>query len=302
MRRRQRSGRDGGRLGFPRVRSLVRRWAAAFWEAWRIVLTRLVGRTPVLVLQPGKVGSTTLTRSMRASGVGSVFALHFLSEAGVREALEAHEHVSGARVPDHLVRSAVWRRALSTPLVRDVKAITLVRDPIARDVSDLFQNPELWGFTDGDLDAEQASRLMQTHFENFDEESDYFCRWFDRELQEALGVDPYSRPFDTDRGWQHVATGGIDLLIVRTEDVDAALREAVPGFVGRDDPVPVVRANVGDRKGYSEEYAKVRRTLRLDRDTCRRVYDSRLVRHFYSAEEIERMIARWADVETGMPS
>lgn len=292
------------------VASVLRNpWLVSIAEVFRIAVARIRGKKPILVLQPGKVGSTTLIDSLRSVGVKDVFFLHFLSVRGINEALETYrrtaERPGGAettiRIPRHLVRSQVWWRALRTPLVREFRVITLVRDPIARHVSDVFENSQLWGLSDrssGSIDPIRASRLIRTNLASFNEKNDFLCRWFERELQETIGVDVYSHPFDPDQGWQYIRGEGWDLLIIRTENLDAALQDIVPRFVGREEPIPVVRANVGSEKKYSDEYEDAKRHLRLPPEVCERVYDSRLTRHFYTSSEVRRMTARWARPRT----
>ena len=64
------------------------------------------------------------------------------------------------------------------------RIITLVREPISRGISDLFQDVERF-FPDlidgnGKVEKSRAIELLQERFRNYDESTDYVCAWFDR--------------------------------------------------------------------------------------------------------------------------
>jgi hypothetical protein len=68
-----------------------------------------------------------------------------------------------------------------------VRVITLVRDPVARAVSNLFENPVLLlGENGGDLRKMPVEQVVEIAAEQIRSSLDYTERWFDRELSGAL--------------------------------------------------------------------------------------------------------------------
>ena len=90
-----------------------------------------------------------------------------------------------------------------------------------------------------------------------------------------------------------IATPSVRLLLLRCEDLETA-PAALAGLVDVDHPVPVPRANVGLDKGYADLYRAFLHALQPTPRQLDRAYGSRFVRHFYSAEEIDRFRRLWS--------
>lgn len=94
---------------------------------------------PIVIYQMGKVGSTTIVESLRRSvPERSIFHVHFLSTEGIKIEEDFYrEHLSriGA-IHDHLLES--WYLSEQFDKITSdekYKIITLVREPIARNIS-----------------------------------------------------------------------------------------------------------------------------------------------------------------------
>jgi hypothetical protein len=91
----------------------------------------------LLVYQMGKVGSTTVTETLtREFGADKVIQAHFLSDHFKQRAAGQNKykwHLQQIERVEHLMRKKQQKR---------IKLITLVRDPVSRNVSDFFQNPQ----------------------------------------------------------------------------------------------------------------------------------------------------------------
>lgn len=261
------------------------------WESLR--------RQPaVLVFQMAKVGSQTVVRSIRASGPRQpVFHVHTLTDQGMA-AMEGFYRWS--RVP-----SLLWAghllvgRYLSRQIRRGVtpgrwKIVTLVRDPVARNLSLLFQlGHRLLPDFEEQCDAGRLDPI--TVFERF--EADFpgqvdCMRWFRDELYPVFGVDPFAEPFDREAG-HHVYRGPFaDVLLIRTEDLDRGGAAALRSFLGLEQ-LRWKRANIGGRKANGARYARLLDRLRLPAAFVDRYYDTPEVRHFYSPEELNLLRTRW---------
>lgn len=280
----------------------------------RIALTAFHGVTiglrdfrrtpPIFVYQMGKVGSMTVHETLRALRLPNpVYHVHFLSAAGIRRAAAFYRGLGLPSMPEHVIISEALLGKLAK--TRDVhpKVITLVRDPIARDISGFFQHvesshPELLS-GNGDLGVEHALRIireLQCVFRNYNEDTDFACSWFDRELKQVLGVDVFEHPFPHETGYLIIRRPEVDVLILRLEDLTRTFSAALEKFLGITGPITRIDRNTALERRVAGAYRCVVDRFRLDPETCSRIYSSRLSRHFYGEEEREALKLRWARI------
>ncbi len=257
----------------------------------------------VLVYQMAKVGSQSVVRSLRASRPGRpVFHVHTLTNQGMA-AMEAFYRWS--RVPSlpgagHLLVS----RYLQQQLRRGVtpgrwKIITMVRDPVARNISLLFQLgrrllPDFEERCDeGRLDPIAVFDRFEAAFP-----AQVDCmRWFRDELQSVFGIDPFSTPFDREAGYQVYHGSFADVLLIKTECLDRS-GEALRSFLGLEQ-FCWKRVNIGARKALGARYTSLLDKLVLPTAFVDRFYDTPEVRHFYSPDELGRARSRWCGARRG---
>jgi hypothetical protein len=195
-------------------------------------------RPAVLVYQMAKVGSKTVLHSVRRSRPRQpVFHVHTLTREGV-ETME--RFYRWCRVPSlpwagHLLVS----RYLKEQLRRGVtpgrwKVITLVRDPVARNLSLLFQVGERL-IPDFRFRCHTDTLDPVAVFEHFERAfpSQVKClQWFDDELQRVFDVDLFGAPFDRDAGYQVYPGPIADVLLLRTDRLHEVGEEALRRFLG----------------------------------------------------------------------
>lgn len=260
----------------------------------------------ILVYQMAKVGSTTVVHSIRRSMPGCpVFHIHTLTPEGM-ESLAAFYRQ--ARVPalpwaGHLLAS----RFLMEQLGRGVtpgrwKVVTLVRDPIARNLSLIFQLADrlIPGFAtlcaDRKLDPLDVFRRFESRFPG----QVQCMRWFDEELRRVFDVDPFAVPFDRARGFQQYRGPLADVLLIRTDRLNEAGPRALGTFLGLKN-VRLRRRNSGLGGLHGRRYAEMLEGITLPRDYVDNVYESAHVRHFFTARELEAMRTRWCGEREGLP-
>lgn len=259
-------------------------------------------RAPILVYQMAKVGSSTVTATLRALDPPRrpVLKVHYLSREGV-QAERAWDRRRGG--PLHLSYQGAIGLALGARLRQvgghfQLPVVTLVRDPIAREVSGLFQllpwlrDPKLLG-PDGAPDPERLVAHLEERFES-GEALGSAERWFDRELRQVFDVDVFGVPFPRDAGHSVIRGPSARLLVLRTEDLDRTLAPALASFLDLPKEPAVVRANERRATPLAGVYAEVRRKLRLDAALVDRIYAGRMPRHFYDSASLEAFRRRWS--------
>lgn len=251
---------------------------------------------PVWIYQMGKVGSSTVHRSIKEAQLSrSVYYLHTLDPMELALSWQAEQKNHPLGPPYHLHLSRVLRRRLRTG-PSECRVVTGVRDPIAREISLVFDTPHLQDASlrdeRGRFDVEKTVRFL--HQKLHQERTYRFALgWFEREIQSHLGVDVYSSDFDRHRGWTRIDKGNVSVLVYQTESLDALFPTVLADFLESSSPIPIKQDRVRSSSPDARAYERVKEQLELRPELCKKIYQSRLVRHFYSDETIESWVAKW---------
>jgi len=268
---------------------------AAEAEAWSGLKKSV--HPPILVYQMGKVGSTSVSDSLKAARLKNyVFDIHFLSN-DLNQYKKFYIDSGIVPVPYHIELGLALRKRIIKNKFNKFKIISLVRDPIARQISDVFQNPEIMGMNIrgqvGLLDINKSITLIEDKFSDL-KAFDYVFEWFDRELKSIFGIDVFSNPFNRDIGWTVYYGDKADLLIIRMEDLSLVGEAVISEFLKTPLKISLLDSNVRSQTPEAMSYKYVKENMRIKREICKKVYNSQLVRHFYSEKHINELINRWS--------
>jgi len=281
--------------------SAVRRRLIAHWMRIRTLANLyLRRRPPVVIYQMGKVGSRSLYDSLRSTPGVFVTHVHRMHPGNIAAVAAAHQ--ARRRRPEKEVVGPLLH-AHAVERGRPLQVITLVRDPVARNLSAFFQNLAI--FTDVSVTpmtgpegkvtgrVAELGELFLTAYPH-----DVPLTWFDDELGAELGVDVFATPFPQAAGYCEITGSRHRVLVLKLEAGDEIIARAVKEFL--DLPQFVLhRTNVGVEKPYAGLYDDVREKIRLPGEYLERMYSSRLARHFYSAAERAGFRRRWQGGEPG---
>lgn len=259
-------------------------------ELARVDRTFAGDATPVLIQTYGKVGSTAIHAAIgKLPGFGS-FQTHFISEEGVQQARGVHEEHD--RDPIHLKVGDRLREKLAEQPDRPVKIVTLVREPVSRAVSNLFENPNL--LVDGaNLRELPLERIIGIAAEQVLSSMHYTERWFDRELCGLFGIDFFGQPFDKEGGFTTLEKGRYQLLAGKLELLSKNGEARLGEFLGLDGDLPIERRRARSSTGEASLYDQVREKLTLPAELLDQAYSSRVCQHFYTEEEIAGFRGNW---------
>jgi hypothetical protein len=245
----------------------------------------------------GKVGSSTVLRSLRSSSLDlPVHHVHFLSGKGIDRVKSIYQS-KNAVPPDHIHRSRRIRWRIDAG-EQNWLIVTLFREPIARKISDLFENagtlwPELVN-ENGRIDPNRARERVLDELADFDEETDYVCTWFDNELQSVFDIDLFDKPFDHQQGYVIRESRSAQALVLRLEDLDSTFQPALKQFLPGEPEVEMVRTNVRtNQDANAGAYQAVKQNLTVPDKVAERIYSSQYMQHLYTDEMIERFLSRW---------
>lgn len=255
----------------------------------------------VIIYQMGKVGSTTIQTSLEKANLTlPIYKVHFLSDEGMQHAVEFHQKT--LKIPwentPHIETSQFLREKIRTDAAMQWKIITVVREPVIREISEFFQYvhsmyPELLD-ENGNIEKRRAIKILQTKFTFYNPQKNYTCRWFDMELGGMFGIDVYAHPFDTQAGFAIINQGNIDVLILRLEDLNRNFSQALAQFLNLPKPVEIIKSNVRSDQKRGDTYEELLQEFTIQKAICHKVYASNYARHFYSEAEIAQFIQRWS--------
>lgn len=236
-----------------------------------------------LVYTMGKVASSSVSGAILASGL-PCYDVHSLNPDYIKKTAQSWLN-RGEYPPPHICVSMAFRDRIFTRKSRCLY-ITLVRDPLARNLSAFFQN--LHHQSEFVRNEEDPQSLFEYFRHTYNHNLP--LTWFDREFKKQLGLDALKLPFDPARRYAYHPTH--NLLIFRTDCPDEEKGRVLSEVLGR--PITVTRENDGLNKDYRDRYERVKEVAKFDRSFVETMYESRMARRFWSDAERAEMVARWA--------
>ena len=264
----------------------------------------LVEESPVLVYTMYKVGSRTVRSVLRQALGQPVLHHHYLT----KDLRKAHNRIIaglcrkfGVRYDygPSLANSSYLLHTIRRSSSARWKVVTLVRDPVARNLSLFFYfvNAVARNFLISGTEhqiKERAEFLWDCFREQQDEMAyvGLMDEWFDVELRKTFGVDVFSSDFDKRAGYKIYSGERSDVLVIRLEDLDTVCRDALRMFLGLE-ITSFSSANVGSSLGYGQIYEEFRNQCQFSSSYLDRLYNLRYMQAFYTPDEAGRLRERW---------
>ena len=260
---------------------------------------------PLIIYQMGKVGSSTVVETLAKNCPEyALYQVHVLTPEWVKEVenqyRQASKDLGKQTIDEHVLASRYLLDRMDRKQGRRRwKVISIVRDPVARNVSAFFQAfPIYFSSVAAEHDGKSISsvkveELINLFLDQFGEDRHRLpLEWFQIHMLPAFGLDIYSSTFDRNKGYQIYSNEHCELLILRTEDLRNTLRPALRDFLDVDIPA-LASANVSADKDYAETYRAFIEQMVLPSDYLDTLYDSAYARYFYSKAEITGFRKRW---------
>lgn len=200
-------------------------------------------RVDAIVYSMGKVGSSTVSQSLRTAGL-QCLDVHVLGESRIVAALsKAFKDPDTDIIPEHLADSIFAHNAIRRQ--ERVRMISLIRNPIARNISAVFQNlPERLADDRGEIMKRLRSYSVRTP-----------DHWFKNEFIPVTGVDVFHKKIDSAADHFRFSNGKFDILLIKLETSDARISRLISDFVEAD--IELTRANEASGKWYGPIYREI---------------------------------------------
>lgn len=227
---------------------------------------------PVILFQMGKVGSASLTATLKQVWKGLVVHAHYRDS-----------------VPHEVMTLLNLRRAMGLPAY----VICPIREPLGRNVSAFFENWERdtgLSFESKEWSVEEVEKLFLRCCRH-----EVFPEFFDRQFRPFTGIDVFAKDFPVTRKWQTYQHRGLRALIYRSDLPRAGQLSIISAFLSLQPPLSsFLERNVGEAKPYATTYQKFKATGVLPEEYIRSQCESRTCRHFWSKDEIDQFAAAWS--------
>lgn len=236
----------------------------------------------VLIYTMGKTASNSVYYAVKSKLPNiKCFAMHYMAD----ESLEAQEklledsiykemHTKHARKIDRYIKKYPRKK---------VKIITLVRQPLHRDLSHIFQYKSVY--------ETKTSDGVELDLSNYD--FSYAINWFEKEFMEFTGIDVFEHPFDKKRGYTIIRNEKTEILLLRFEDLEKTFGMAMHQFF-KVNKWKLPNKNNSEKKYYSEEYKRFKSDFKLKPEKLESLLKSKYARHFYSNDQLQKLKERFS--------
>jgi len=255
---------------------------------------------PIIVYSIGKTGTRTVYESLESLKLDApAYHIHRLSEKGIKIA-ETKKYIINDPTPKSdkriLASKYLRRKILQGPQSKKWRVITLVREPVARNISAFFQEIDLWA--PGMLERYERGEniidsLIDAFFSAYDHE--LILNWLDIELKYVFGIDVFAHSFPIQQGYEIYQNKLSSILLIRLEDLNACAEEAFKAFLGLE-RFSLVISNLSKEKEYRGLYKGFTNRIKFPHGYLDHMYSSKFARHFYSNHEIDQFRCKWQNI------
>lgn len=279
-------------MAFSLIETARHAWQSRAGYRTKIWLSGRSGATPVIVYQMGKVGSTSINTTLaRAPELRRrTFTTHYMLPSTIAY-LKSEFQKLGLQPKRHLDDGLALHKHIIEPK-RPVRIITLVREPIGRDIAAYFQNlDKIWKMNNAHLSVPFDDICAGfKEFESFPAADT--LGWFDDEFAKVLGVDVYDHPFSPDDGFASFVDNGYEILVMRTDLADEAKEECISEFLSIE-RITLTRANDAESKPYADVYRRFKKEVTFPRSYVEHSLESKFARHFFTDAERKNLWQRF---------
>lgn len=259
----------------------------------------------ILVYQMAKVGSSTIVASIKKAKLDiPVYHIHALTKEGLQNEERAYFGPSisltcKSLLPEatHLYEGYYLNDVLKKGN-RPSMIVTLVRDPIARNISAFFEGMHLRipdfnnRASKNDIHVDEIIKLF---LDSIKINPDYHMTplgWFDKEFRKAIKIDVYSDDFPKSKGYKIYGSDNSSVLLLKLEKLNQCFSEASSIFFEKGS-ISIESKNISRKKIYHDLYKAFKKSIILPESYLQLMYDSKYAKHFYSNDEINSFLERW---------
>jgi len=261
----------------------------------RFKLLNFNNNPPVIILTPGKVGSSSIYYTLKKVINNKIFHIHNISKSGIKRSQISHMNSDRKSLPLHLIVSDLLSKKLKK-YNGVINVITVVREPISREISSYFQNTEFYrnSVESKNLEVNKVKSLeiLNNIFK------DNICLnledWLNDEILANFGVDVFSQSFDNEKGYIILNKGQYRILLLKMETMNQVFSNAIQEFLTLEKGVPLKNSNIGFNKHYAKQYKEIKNEFKISKTVLSLIINSKYFNQFYNEEKI-KILDKWTN-------
>ncbi len=231
----------------------------------QMVMAELVDKS-VYVYQSKKVASVSIILSAKRANVYGIHVHDF-------KMLDINEDI---------IRSIIKKTS--------GKVISIVREPIARQISLMWQ---YWGYGENFLNSYNSIEELEKKFYSVPNAEDEF-EWYKKEFEKVLHINIYEYPFNREKGYSIIEKDGISLLLLKMEKINS-LEKIIGNFLEAEN-FTIINGNMAEQKGYHFAYENYLENVKIPLDFYKHYYSgNEYMDYFYTEDEKNQFYKRWKE-------
>ena len=250
----------------------------------------------IIVTTPGHVGSSTTYRSLltgnweRGTRIYDIHSLdeRFNNTSGI-------DSVSARHVLQEVLRRALVKKKLDK---KELVIITLFRDPVARALGGLFQNPKVFleGWNNKRSNAETL-QIVQDKMQksNFLQSTvDWQYRFYLRELKQYYSFDLVQKDYhEKQPGFISFHQQRRTLIVFALEFLDELLIPKIETYLNTH--IQLKYFNTHSQRENRDSYQYCKEKLKLDNQILSKIYKNSILELIYPSKEIAAYYNNWSE-------
>ncbi len=268
------------------------------WLLWTrnyFRLYRIENKKPIIIYQMGKVGSSSIASTLKASDINRpVLHVHTLNNDTHQRAIAKTKAAKMNHLPEHLIVSGMLISKFEKNRF-PCNLITLTREPVSRAISFAFED---WqkkvpiNTNPGELDFQVMEDVINNMLKETNGHSDPTL-WFNSELKSVFNIDVFEHPYDFKKGYTILDNESHPLLVMRLEDIQKAIPEALQLFISKKvSKTDIQKANLGKNKWYASLIKQVKEAYTLPHGIAEQIFNTTYFQHFYKPDQ-DKIRSQW---------
>ncbi len=258
------------------------------WVLWQQELQlKAQKKDPVLILTMAKVGSSSIYQSLKKQSNIPCFHIHSLNkeeEIQAKAICKEKGVYPGSRSPIFILHEQLLEKQ------RPYKVISLVRNPIERNISAFFEAFEIHM----GISAHRFKGTLQEIEDAFHEKLNHsYCKdWFDTQFIDGVGLNIYAFDFPKVQGYKSIKSNQTNVLVLKSDLDDNLKANLVGDFCGIKN-FTIKNVNITDAKKEAHLYAEFKSYIRFSKPYLESQLESKYMNHFFTEDEKAVIYRKW---------
>jgi len=249
----------------------------------------------IYIYQMGKVGSSSIESLLNQKGHSAVHLHHFFDNKNKQFNYDILNSSIIYKIKTYIIGLIKFIGFFINRYLRQnkIKIITLVRDPVSRNISAMFQNLHEFIYEHNIKDSRKEESFYSMLDEIFKTKINHnlALEWYDNELKKFTGIDIFEYDFPKDKGVMIIKEKNIEIMVIKLEKINTAKKE-IRKFIGLEE-VSIQKTNSSNNKWYKQFYVEYKEKFKPGKFYLNQMYDNDVIRYFYSEDEIKSFYDKW---------